>query len=104
MYVPLRGWLKPSGLCVEELARTPERPPSVEGIADDRVVDGRQVDANLVGTAGGGMHVQQGVAWEVLPHHVLGLCLSSMLHNGHTLPVPGVAANSRLDTAAVGGE
>src|SRR3972149_6243393 len=55
---------------VEELPRHELRRPAVDGVADDRVADRREVDADLVRPAGDGRSFDERVAVQVRPQSV----------------------------------
>ena len=75
---------------------------AVDRIADDGVIAVGHVDPDLVGPAGLQPALQQGIAREPLQHPPVGHGMAAIfLGDGHFLPVGGMAANGRVDDAAV---
>src|SRR4051812_22792319 len=110
----LAGDLFPSGrvfkhqpCAVEELAFEPELLPAgaapVAAVAADRMADGGEVRADLMGAPRLEPHAEQGRARKALHHLEMGDGRPrSVRTSGHRRPVQAVAAERRVDRAAVG--
>ena len=81
-----------------EAGRTaPRRAAGVHGVAGHGMVDGRQVDADLVGPPGDEVQLQERPQREALADAVSGGRRAPVRHDGHPRAVVRVAADGRLD-------
>ena len=88
---------------VQELARDQRRWVAVDGVADDRVAQRGEVDADLMCAPGDRRGLQVGIgplaSLQVLPHLVacLGFAAAAVMQDGLALTVVGVSADRCVD-------
>ena len=90
-------------MCVEEVAVEYAFGSAVEGVANHRVADAREMHANLMGAAGTNANPQIGKSFVASDYFVIGQGSASCGNSGsHFCAMDGIAGDGRLNTAAIG--